>query len=42
MMTIALLRLLKRLYHMVEDGSAEMNDPLRERIATLRLDPERA
>ncbi|WP_082529132.1 recombinase family protein [Aurantimonas sp. Leaf443] len=33
---------LKRLYRMIEDGVAEMDDLLRERIAALRLDRERA
>lgn len=33
---------LKRLYRMVEDGIAEMDDILRERVASLRLDRERA
>ena len=33
---------LKRLYRMVEDGIAEMDDLLKERIASLRSDRERA
>lgn len=33
---------LKRLYRMVEDGIAEMDDILRERVTSLRLDRERA
>lgn len=33
---------LKRLYRMVEDGIAEMDDILRERIGSLKLDRERA
>lgn len=33
---------LKRLYRMVEDGVAELDDILRERIASLKLDRERA
>jgi site-specific DNA recombinase len=33
---------LKRLYRMVEDGIAEMDDILKERIASLRSDRERA
>ncbi|WP_082675670.1 recombinase family protein [Aureimonas ureilytica] len=33
---------LKRLYRMVEDGIAEMDDILKERVASLRLDRERA
>ncbi|BCB17849.1 hypothetical protein [Bosea sp. ANAM02] len=33
---------LKRLYRMVEDGIAELDDILKERIASLKLDRERA
>ncbi|WP_082655952.1 recombinase family protein [Aureimonas sp. D3] len=33
---------LKRLYRMVEDGIAEMDDILKERLTSLRLDRERA
>ena len=33
---------LRRLYRMVEEGLAEMDDLLRDRIASLRLDRERA
>lgn len=33
---------LKRLYRMVEDGVAELDDILRDRIASLKLDRERA
>ncbi|WP_294641461.1 hypothetical protein [uncultured Aureimonas sp.] len=33
---------LKRLYRMVEDGITEMDDILRERVGSLRLDRERA
>jgi len=33
---------LKRLYKMVEDGIAELDDILKERIASLKLDRERA
>ena len=33
---------LKRLYNLIEDGIAEMDDLLRDRVAALRLDRERA
>lgn len=33
---------LKRLYKMVEDGVADMNDLLKERIGTLKLERERS